>query len=918
MRTKVELWIGGLRADLSDQGLILFNWAFDDAGNPTAVLNSYSQQVTLPGTPDNDKIFGCFWRSDRVTTSNGNVTGTDFDARKRVPFALYASTGEILQAGYVRLDSVSRNRDKVSYKVTLFGDLGNFVQALSVNGDGSAMTLADLDYITGNEDELDFIINAYNVKTAWTQLAGTPSDLWATINFAPAYEGIPDKDFDAAKELAAPADVGVSPSYYDADAGKTYGTKSGVTMLNLPAAVDQWAAKDFRSYLQRPVISFRKVLTAIVAKASESGYTLDLSALTGGTYDPDNLWLTLKPLTSLAPKEVTGATIILDGTPKDQNDVGAWTITANDVPSGSKGTASVNFRIALTMSSTIPAPSMVDTGTRMGLWHDTYRSVAFVRLVARNGGANGTIVGRSKYLAINAFPGYTPLSQYNYCLGTDSGLTDSDFYAGIPSATLSVVDATTAKTDESYALTVEGTDIDYVGLESHCWVLRYSTNPYVPSLDGFTDATGSGAAMPAVFRGGMAYLATYWTTAAGAGSDSVSFDLPSTIRSGARITKRMLLGSTKTPADYLLSWVKAIGYCFAVDDATKTVTLLSRGSFFNGGTGDLTGRVDVSSVTVVPTGVTSRNYEFSEESKGKFADAYAQTYGVQYGSQRVDTGYEFSDEVKALLTSSAFRGAVTALERSKYFNYIIRTGDSSFCPSVFLDSGVTQTLWTAQDESTEIPVPVPAANAVSITYYNQNGSEWEGYDADFARKLQLHTADGKQVDGDDVLVFLDGFQQYEYFGVSDDSALMYELTGGKACWVFGGTAAGVTVPIFGRMQYSGGGYNIAATLDFGRVRELAMPYTQYKASGAVTLYERCWRDYLLDRFDRDARVVTAKVQLRGLPVGQELLRRLWWWDGALWAMNKVKNHSVTTEAPTEVELVKVMDADDYTNGQDLT
>ena len=46
MRRKIELYINGNLADLSDQGLVLFNYSLTDLQKPTAVKNGFSKQIT--------------------------------------------------------------------------------------------------------------------------------------------------------------------------------------------------------------------------------------------------------------------------------------------------------------------------------------------------------------------------------------------------------------------------------------------------------------------------------------------------------------------------------------------------------------------------------------------------------------------------------------------------------------------------------------------------------------------------------------------------------------------------------------------------------------------------------------------------------------------------------------------------------
>ena len=118
MKRKIALYINGSRADLQETGLVLYNYAFTDNDNPTAVKNSFSKQITLPGTAANAAIFGHISRLDRITAVMG---GKYFDPMTETPFEIRINGDEVLESGYLRLDSVMRDGRLVKgYKVTLF------------------------------------------------------------------------------------------------------------------------------------------------------------------------------------------------------------------------------------------------------------------------------------------------------------------------------------------------------------------------------------------------------------------------------------------------------------------------------------------------------------------------------------------------------------------------------------------------------------------------------------------------------------------------------------------------------------------------------------------------------------------------------------------------------------------------------
>ena len=157
MRRKISLYIADRQVDLDDQSFILFNYTMEDLSNPTIVKNSFSQQITLKGTANNNAIFGDAFRLDRQVGNNGGQAGADFNPSVKTPFVIYNEMGEILESGYAKLDTITRKRNAVEYKVSLYGGLGSFLYSLSYDVNGNKRTLADLDYLgTGNTDsELD-------------------------------------------------------------------------------------------------------------------------------------------------------------------------------------------------------------------------------------------------------------------------------------------------------------------------------------------------------------------------------------------------------------------------------------------------------------------------------------------------------------------------------------------------------------------------------------------------------------------------------------------------------------------------------------------------------------------------------------------------------------------------------------------
>lgn len=920
MRRKIALYIGEAKADLSDQSFVLFNYAQTDVTKPTAVKNSFTKQVTLPASPANDAIFGDYFRTDRATTGVGN-TGTAFNAGRKTPFTIYDDLGQIIETGYVRLDEVTRKgRLATGYKVTLFGGLGAFLYALSYDEDGNKRTLADLDYLGVGDKvgELDFTINAANVRAAWNRLASSPSvrnSIWDVINFAPCYNGIPDGDFSADKAIVTPGNVGLPASQQDED-GNTYGTLAdGSALVNLSQPHDEWAVKDLRSYLQRPALSMRAFLDAICNPENNGGYSVDLSDVPLNVYR--NLWKLLPAIPSLGTfKQISGsATLFNDWTFRNSgNYLADYEISAGStIPQGVILDATIRGYYVGTFSRN-GYLQLLDESLELYDWgYSGYKSVAFFQAVAYD--SNGVALAGSEVLCTDSrFDpsslaeqlGFTPWWGGTGYVGSTPDIDSVNAGGNIGGGWRPLV----------FSVKAIGAAYYRIHMKSYYFRITYRYGGQA----SITNVTDTGILqrfwaqddLPAINMTSVTFRPKNADESATA-SSLLTYTDSGKARSGAVVLKSVLLQSAGTPADYLVSFAKMHGLCFLFDGAAKSVKLVRRDTFYgtNEAVVDLTDRIDTGKgLTITPQARAAKWYEFSPSHVGgAFADEYAKTYGIQYGIQRVDTGYDFDAEAQQVVDGLAFKDAASVLESGPYWNYMLLSG--SFRPSVFIDKGNTYTLWMASSNEThEFRVPTPPSSTV-VNYYNEYGHE--GYDSEFAWKAQLHDADGKPVDGTDVLLYFGGFDTYPYFKVSDDSSAMLAANDGTPCWDLNpGAAAGLSVPSFTRYD-TDTEWGVERSLDFGVPREVAIPSINF--GNGTSLYARCWANYLRDLLDQDTKVLKCRVNLEGLAVGQGILRRFFWYDGSLWVLNKITNYSLTTFDTAECEFIQVREKTNYTNGQ---
>lgn len=906
MRRKISLYIADQLVDLDDQSFILFNYQMDDLSNPTIVKNSFSQQITLKGTPANNKIFGWSFRLDRKVGNGGGQSGADYNASRKTPFAIYNELGEILESGYVKLDSVSRNGEDVQYKVTLYGGLGSFFYALSYDDNGNKRTLADLDYLgTGSpESELTFAINAAAVQAAWDRLEGDTSapEMWDVINFAPAYNGIPEGNFSPDKALVVPSDVGLQDTI--TKDGVSYDIKSGYSLVNLAEAQDEWSVKDLRSYLQRPVFSMRALWDAICNPANNGGYEVDASVLQSSLAfgDYTNLWMTLPLMPSIGTlQQMSGdLSVTMSSTASSGNEIGRYDISGS-VPSGTKVTANLHCRVRFNMPSGADAYDSLLPMVSANQGRTTFSKLSAIFIQAVAYGSDDTIVGGSR---IKVYGNNRNLANIASACGyVPAWLAD---YERLEIAQFEKVSAGVYQMPSDLEFTIDAQDVAY-------YKILVSVYPGTRISDGSTDSTtftGDGDISTPVmyedYETGFTSLSTFIIQ--GSVQDTITYTSSESLRSGAVITKRMLLSSSHTPAEYMISFCKIFGLYFDYDPATRKVTILRRDDLYQDETIDLTKRVDLSKgVSVKPMVFDAKWYDFNLEGVGgAFYEEYQNLEGIPYGIQRVNTGFDFNADSVNLMESVVFKTACSVLAKSKYFNAIFKGQD--FQPSPFLDKGNTYTLWAATGETLETDISCPPDSA-SVTYYNL---VYPGYDKTSSPKMEFMAKDGKPIDGSDVLLFVQAWDDYDYFKLTDDVPAMDTLNEGVPCWLL---AAGdsLRIPSFARYKLDNHYEWVNSSLDFGTPRQVDIPGIKFIEGGS--LYARAWQSYMADRYDVNTKVMTCRVDFSGLQVNHGLLRRFYWFDNSLWVLNKIKNYSLTTYDPVECEFIQVQDKDNYLNGQ---
>ena len=295
---KNGLYIKGKYVDVDDDQLFLFTYSNNSVESPEAIKNNYSKTITLTGTPNNNKLFDELYLVDSVINR--------FDTSKRETFELY-DNGNLIESGYVKLNSIKHDKNNPSYEVTLYGMLGDFFYKLAYKDDSNdvELSLKDLQYnykrvpeLLGQGDDApsqnvdslsedvdetktlfywnsDFIWNSWLMQ--FTDKYPHQNECWEDfVTAAPVYSGY-NEDFD---NDVVVTNMNYPPKYDDImpksikNGADTYSTKQNYAKIKTDRELDQWEIRDLRSSVQRPAIKLGKLFKKIVDYSKQNGYNI--------------------------------------------------------------------------------------------------------------------------------------------------------------------------------------------------------------------------------------------------------------------------------------------------------------------------------------------------------------------------------------------------------------------------------------------------------------------------------------------------------------------------------------------------------------------------------------------------------------------------------------------------------------------
>lgn len=965
MRNDIRLFINDREIEFNADPKILLNYKETELHNPTVARNSFTKQITVEGTPENDKVFDHIWNLERIQDGN-------FNPIRKTDFELYVND-ELFQRGYVKLDSITRTSNTIQYKMTLYGGLGSFLYNLTYDQDdygNQKKTLASLLYAQpgDNEPVLDFTIDKEAVYQAWGHLAGYGNSFdakWDVINFIPALNGIPG-DFDASKILINNKSLGGSfETNVPGEGGINYrpvlnGVENlnGYSLAEMDNDLHEWQTRDLRSYNQRPCISMKRIIDACCNPDNNGGYQVKLDSHFFHRNNPyyNSAWVTLPMLKDLEgvgggeTYEITGATI---NNPSVENRALLYPISFN-TPAASLNNVRINVgvRFAPTQQYATTATNLYThhnyespgatiyggTFVRKGEWNDGIMMQMFAL------GQGGEVVGQSKayllsgskyywsggdpmwknfYLPDTGDIGSEPEYEYveghfkkingNYVWVNKNGQqTDIQFSFTAPSDFVSLIIKVKAPNGYNVKYAVSGRQT----------LATANTVSYMNCFTKENTVTSGNHTYAEAFEQDRVYGAYSFVISS---FEGVATDYEG-LFSGTKITKDRLLTTENSPADYLLSYCKLFGLYFYYDSTEEAddtyiypsgvVHIMDRDSFYTDEVIDLHEKIDWSrNMEITPAMATAKWYRFDvEHSESELETGYKEQFGRDYGSQLVNTNYNFDNNTTNLYDGNVFKSGIMALEKDKYYK---KTNNGL---PVYQYNGLTYTLYHRSNSSEDFDTYEIEYPVQTTIHFNSVNPDYEFYNA--FPMLQLHGDDNSPVDGSNILMFFNNSIQVSTdYWLTDDVSEMIYLNDASPCWIMTNSevdGAGQTIakkvnifPYFTRDLVFGQTYgNIVHSWNFGHPHVIYSPVT-YTTNGD-SIYDKCWKDYIADLYSVDTRKLTCyvKAEMDEHP-WPYWFRRFYWFENSIWMLNEIKDLNVGDFSTTKMEFIKVQDMDNY-------
>ena len=818
---KINLYINNQQVDFDDnQSSATYQLTIENVLNPLKIKNESSISIKLPKTSTNNKIFEHISRPDRVITSD------NINTSKKLLFKMTID-GETFRKGYCKINKVTTTE----YDISLYGEIGDVFNELS------KIKLKDLTFPT----DLSHTINRDFIYENWIKAKNknySTNDIHDIIRYIPSFQGL-YSDFNSSN----------------------YVTDTAIESLDFNE--DEYTANEFRSYFQKPAIKVSYLLQAIVDNLkTNTDYSINSTFFTDNNPYFSNTFFTLKKYQEI---EKTGdfyrsQLLLIDNTNFINNPLYVG-VSDSAISSDNKynftpfigytATSVLTFAFKLRMNinkrvdfSCVLRPNEIyNRNLTLNFTEDQGVVTGGVSvLLDELANSNDYIIYAEKNNSYASLLKRIDESQRSYVLSSEYkneyGTVTEWFgvlYGDIIEFTQEgkvIITANTTKSG-SFQVTYNSDNKD----DSKDRVYRlYAHRDSNIIIDGcnlvnfqFTALTGYSA-----------------------------MTLESGIASNSTVTPLSLFEADMTAKDFLIEYCRLYGLYFTVDN--NVLNIVTRNNFYaNYNKIKIDEYFDESSdFSITPTVLEDATLLMSYKSGGKseYLNRYRDKYAVEYGAQKIDTGYEFNTNTKNVLDTTFFY-PVAMVEQ-----FVINNSQSLTLPC----------------------------------YFEYNGN------------------DRKAVDLNANLLFFDDnvkLSDNKTYYITDDTDLM--LSEDNICW---NRSSKNKRAVFNNNEiprYST--YINNYSLDIARPNSLWSGQSEYSYNKDFTIFNRFHKNWFEDRYNVNTKRFTGYFVLPLHVINSIQFNNFVIFRGVLWTFESIDIDLTNLDNKCKVSLISVNNIDNYVNGQ---
>lgn len=848
------------KLDIPENIQLNITYSFSSLTSPTTIADNYSKTITLPGTANNNKIFGYIYKFEREITNAYDILGFNYNPSKRVSYDLVVND-MLYQTGWMKLNKITQQLGDIKYDITLYGDISNFLYKLS-NGDvddAENKLLYSLSFPNNlshqiSKDTLKSFIDNSNSLSGW-------------MTYIRANNGLYD-EFESSKHLTKDA----SGNYV-------------VTDILDGLEFDELQKRECRSYYQRPALSVKGIFDRIKHDETEFQLNLDESFFKDSNPYYSKSYMTL-PLLSTYNNEATfDGSIAQANIPINTNTVlnisSDTSIVYNNYVNADylDGNKQISVEFEVSFDVKLPnEPTDFKYGYSM-FFDSDYHPTLKVYYKTRNNRYElepfneicetlNPQKAPEKYMygAAMFMPAYT---NQGYSRFTYLGTYYPNFYGkkdAIP-VKFSIDLLKYNIVDEDGQIEVHITFPSKVAAKAG-------------SVAHYTDATFSNVKIWPIKQpdGTSNDLNEFYPASAGFIGKSLSVNIEQTLRSGYEVNKDLLLDGETTQSQFLIDYCKLFGLIFDTDKKGN-LSLKTRNKYFEDyEILDWSNKLDYNQpIETNPLSFDTRYLTFNYgNSSGKYEELHYNKYGINYGELKINTGYQFNNDSKSIF-EGIFNNTVMSKETDR-----------------FLIDGALLV-----ERNSDIVVPA---------YFSRGEVNREAINTRFNLLF------------DNGLVSLNGNDNYY---ITDDSSYMLneDNGGGEYCWLdcTKVTDLNITTSMNYYRQFSTlyNEGNTICSFDIRRPRENYANWNSVSYPNNVDIYSQFWQNYLNEIYNVNTKEISAYFKLSFSDMNAFSFKNFIVIGDTLFHPIKIENYNPLANSTTKVTLVKVNDINNYIAGQSV-